>query len=96
MWRIVKHEVPGDYVVATGTKHSVADLVERAFALVDLDPEQYVRSDPRFARVGDEADLVGDPSHIEAVIGWKAGTSFDRLVEIMLNAALDQVDAPRS
>lgn len=92
MWRIVDHDQPGDYVVATGKKHSVADLVERAFALTGLDPELYVRSDPNFARSGDEADLVGDPAHIAETIGWQASTSFDRLVEIMVEAALEQAE----
>lgn len=92
MWRIVGHDQPGDYVVATGKKHSVADLVERAFSLTGLDPDQYIRSDPNFARKGDEADLVGDPAHIAETIGWTASTSFDRLVEIMVEAALEQVE----
>ncbi|MGH2959528.1 MAG: GDP-mannose 4,6-dehydratase [Solirubrobacterales bacterium] len=91
MWKIITHDQSGDYVVATGKKHSVADLVDRAFSLVDLDPAKHVRSDPRFARRGDEADLVGDPAHIAETIGWQASTSFDRLVEIMLESALEQV-----
>lgn len=96
MWRIIAHSEPGDYIVATGKKHSVADLVERAFALTGLDPAQYVRSDPDLARSGDEADLVGDPSQIARTIGWQARTSFDRMVEIMVEAALDQVDQPKA
>ena len=31
MWRIVQHKTPGDYVLATGEKHSVREFVERAF-----------------------------------------------------------------
>ncbi len=31
MWRIVQHERPDDYVLATGESHSVREFVERAF-----------------------------------------------------------------
>ncbi len=32
MWRIVQHEVPEDFVLATGEVHSVREFVEKAFA----------------------------------------------------------------
>lgn len=89
MWRIVSHDSPGDFVVATGVKHSVAEMAELAFSLAGLKAADYVRSDPRFTRQGDEADLVGDPSHIAAEIGWRASTSFEALVKLMLDAALE-------
>lgn len=34
MWRILQQDVPDDYVLATGEKHSVREFVERAFASV--------------------------------------------------------------
>lgn len=35
MWRIVQQAEPGDYVLATGETHSVREMVELAFAVVD-------------------------------------------------------------
>ena len=37
MWRIVNHDPPGDYVLATGEARSVREFVERAFREVDVD-----------------------------------------------------------
>ena len=37
MWRIVNHDEPGDYVLATGESHSVREFVELAFGEVDVD-----------------------------------------------------------
>lgn len=34
MWRILQHDTPDDYVLATGETHTVRDFVERAFKLV--------------------------------------------------------------
>lgn len=36
MWRMLQHEVPEDFVVATGECHSVREFVELAFACVDI------------------------------------------------------------
>jgi GDPmannose 4,6-dehydratase len=37
MWMIMQHETPDDFVLATGTSHSVRDFVERAFREVKID-----------------------------------------------------------
>lgn len=36
MWLMLQQETPDDYVVATGEVHSVRELVEVAFAEVDI------------------------------------------------------------
>jgi GDPmannose 4,6-dehydratase len=35
MWRILQHETPDDYVLATGETHTVREFVEHAFAVVN-------------------------------------------------------------
>ena len=37
MWRIVNHDQPDDYVLATGESHSVREFVELAFKEVEID-----------------------------------------------------------
>ncbi len=39
MWLIVQQETPEDFVLATGTSHSVRDFVERAFTEIDISIE---------------------------------------------------------
>src|SRR5215471_9035051 len=46
MWLMLQQETPDDYVVATGETHTVRELVETAFAYVDLDWQKYVKTDP--------------------------------------------------
>ena len=36
MWRIVQHETPDDFVLATGETHTVRSFVDKAFAAVDV------------------------------------------------------------
>jgi len=37
MWRIMQHDTPEDFVIATGEKHTVREFVERAFKEVHID-----------------------------------------------------------
>lgn len=36
MWRIVQHETPEDFVLATGETHTVRSFVDKAFAAIDI------------------------------------------------------------
>ncbi len=87
MVRGLRHDVPDDYVVATGVSHSIAEFVETAFAYAGLaDWRRFVTIDPAFARVVDATEMVGDPSHAGSVLGWRPRTTFQQLVEQMVQA----------
>src|SRR6266478_6646373 len=59
MWLMLRHDVPDDYVVATGETHSVQEFVEAAFAVVNLPWQKYVKHDPSFDRPTEPVRLVG-------------------------------------
>src|SRR5215212_1121533 len=50
MWLMLQQDEPSDYVIATGTEHSVREFVEIAFERAGVDPDRYVVQDPRFLR----------------------------------------------
>src|ERR1700674_3969878 len=83
MWLMLQQDRPDDYVVATGETHSVKELVELAFAAVDLDWERHVFIDERFLRPAEVDLLVGDPAKAEATLGWSRQVDFPKLVQMM-------------
>lgn len=89
MWLMLQHERPDDYVIATGERHSVRQLVEVAFSLVDLDWERHVRIDERYMRPSEVDALQGDPSKAELQLGWKPRMSFEELIEMMVVGDLE-------
>jgi GDPmannose 4,6-dehydratase len=93
MWLMLQQEKPADYVVATGETHSVRDFVETAFAVVNLDPEKYVKHNPAFDRLADPARLVGSPEKINKELGWQPRGTFTDLVREMVEAELAVIDA---
>ncbi len=90
MWLMLQQETPDDYVVATGESHSVRELVETAFAHVDLDWRKYVVQDPTLIRPAEVDHLVGDPSKARRVLGWKPEVTFSDLIRIMVEADLER------
>jgi GDPmannose 4,6-dehydratase len=94
MWRMLQHDEPGDYVIATGVSRSVEDLVACAFDVVALDWREHVRSDPSLFRGSAELhDLVGDASKARRVLGWEPVVSFEELVGLMVEADLARLQA---
>ncbi|HEU4701403.1 MAG TPA: GDP-mannose 4,6-dehydratase [Conexibacter sp.] len=94
----LRHEEPGDYVLASGVGRTVAQLVDAAFAAAgvarhDADGRDRVEVDPRFVRPPEPCPPVGDPTKARTVLGWKPRTSFEQLVDEMVQADLAQVRA---
>ena len=86
MWRMLQHDEPDDFVVATGTAYSVRDFLEFSFARVGLEWQKYVRFDQRYLRPTEVDALIGNPSRAGEKLGWKPTVLTPRLAEIMVDA----------
>jgi GDPmannose 4,6-dehydratase len=91
MWRMLQQDEPKDYVVATGEPHSVREFYGTAFAHAGLDPERYVKTDPKFMRPAEVDHLVGDASKARGELAWEPRHSFRDLVEMMVEADVDRL-----
>jgi GDPmannose 4,6-dehydratase len=85
-WLMLQQERPGDYVLASGAAHTVAELARAAFACVDLDVERYLRVEPALIRAPETTPSVGDPSRARALLDWRPQLTFEQLVERMVRA----------
>ncbi len=85
MWLMLQKEEPDDFVIATGESHTVREFVEQAFDRAGLDWERHVEIDPRYFRPAEVDFLCGDPSKASEQLGWKAQTSFEDLVALMVD-----------
>src|SRR5947209_3863271 len=93
MWLMLQQDEPEDYVIATGVAHSVRELVDIAFDHVGLDPDEYVRQDPRFMRPAEVDHLIGDCSKAKRQLGWEPRTSFEELIRLMVDADLELLES---
>src|SRR4026209_433790 len=91
MWRMLQPPVPTDYVIGTGSAHSVLDLVETAFGHAGLDWRKYVVTDPAFIRPAEVDVLLAGPRPAEAELGWEPTVNFEGLVRMMVDADLGRL-----
>ncbi|HEY1861576.1 MAG TPA: GDP-mannose 4,6-dehydratase, partial [Gemmataceae bacterium] len=91
MWHMLQSDQPDDYVIATGQTHSVRQLVETAFACVNLDWRKYVVQDPTLIRPAEVDLLVGDSSKARRQMGWVPAVGFTELIRMMVEADLARV-----
>jgi GDPmannose 4,6-dehydratase len=84
MHLIINHEIPDDFVVATGETHSVREWCDLSFSALGLDYKGYIRTDERFTRPEELKYLRGDSSRIKAVLKWEPEHSFQWLLQEMV------------
>jgi GDPmannose 4,6-dehydratase len=85
---MLQQERPDDYILASGTPHTVGELARVAFEHVGLDAQMYVRVDPRLLRAPECTPLVGDPSRAREQLGWRPTLTFEQLIHRMVDADL--------
>jgi GDPmannose 4,6-dehydratase len=93
MWRMLQQPVADDFVIATGTAHSVKDFLSAAFDAVELPWQDHVVQDPRYMRPSEGTFLVGDPTKAAKTLNWTAQTKLPKLAEIMVQSDLLSLDA---
>jgi GDPmannose 4,6-dehydratase len=89
MWRILQHDEPDDFVIATGQTQSVREFLSLVFGHLDLNWEDYVEIDPRYFRPTEVELLLGDPSKATEKLGWTATTDLKQLAAIMTEHDLE-------
>jgi GDPmannose 4,6-dehydratase len=100
MWRMLQHDTPEDFVLATGRTHTVEEFCALSFAKAELplefsgtgidrvgrDPNGVVRVriDPTYYRPAEVDLLLGDPSKAREILGWEAHTDLETLAAVMV------------
>jgi GDPmannose 4,6-dehydratase len=107
MWMMLQAEAADDYVIATGESHSVREFCELAFKLVgmpitwhgeglkevgvDSNERERIRIDSRYFRPAEVDLMQGDSTYAREKLGWKPTVNFAELVQIMVEADIEQL-----
>ncbi len=91
MWLMLQTDTPIDYVISTGSTHSVEQLVDTAFTYVGLNWRDFVVQDARFMRPAEVDLLIGDSSKARIELGWEPEVPFDDLIRMMVDADLKRL-----
>jgi GDPmannose 4,6-dehydratase len=91
MWLMLQQHEPDDYVIGTGSTHSVREFVEHAFAYAGLDWQAHVETDLRYFRPAEVDVLRADPSKAKAKLDWRHRVEFEQLVRILVDAEIEEI-----
>ncbi|HJQ04968.1 MAG TPA: GDP-mannose 4,6-dehydratase [Nocardioides sp.] len=91
MWRMLQHDEPQDYVLATGIGTTVREFCEYAFSHAGLNWEDHVRYDKSYERPTEVDALIGDYTKAREVLGWQPATDAKGLAALMVDADIDQL-----
>ena len=89
MWRMLQHDEPDDFVLATGETQTVQKFADLVFAQLDLDPAEYIEIDQRYFRPAEVDLLLGDASKAKEKLGWTATTTLEELAKLMVDNDLE-------
>jgi GDPmannose 4,6-dehydratase len=89
MWKMLQHETPDDWVLATGKTFTVREFAEIAFKKLDLDWNKFVETSEKYTRPNEVDYLLGDPTKAKTILDWQPKTSFESLVEMMVQSDLN-------
>ncbi|MGI5287060.1 GDP-mannose 4,6-dehydratase [Nonomuraea polychroma] len=85
MARILATSEPGDFIVASGQGHTVAEFAQTAFALAGLDWSRHVREDTSLLTRGGTT-LIGNPAKLRLVTDWRPTVDFTGMIRKLLEA----------
>jgi GDPmannose 4,6-dehydratase len=88
IWRILQHDVPDDFVIATGETYTVRDFLQETFSLVGLDWEDFVEIEDRYKRPAEVPALLGDATKARTVLRWEPRVKFKELCAMMVESDL--------
>ena len=89
MWMMMQHKQPDDWVLATGETYTVRDFLKITFKKLNLNWEDFVEVSERYLRPNEVDYLLGDSSKAKKVLNWSPRTSFEELVDLMIESDLN-------
>jgi GDPmannose 4,6-dehydratase len=86
MYSMMHHDNPENWVLATGSTHTVKEFAQLAFGSVGLDWEDCIITSEKYFRPNEVDHLLGDYSKAKNKLGWEPKTNFNDLVKMMVES----------
>ena len=91
MWLMLQQDNPEDFVLATGESRSVLELVEYVFGKLDLNWQEYVKTDKKFERAEELHYLRGDATKAKTILKWEPKYTFEAMLDEMIEYWLNHL-----
>lgn len=81
---MLEQDEPDDYIIATGQTHSVQEVLEVAFGVLEIDWRKHIIEDQVSMRSVDPFILCGDATKAKMKLGWLPKIKFEDTIEDMV------------
>ena len=102
-WLMLQQKKPEDFVIATGKQFSVRQFIEIAAGELGMklewtgndinekgiiDGKEIIKIDPKYFRLTEVENLLGDATKAKKILGWETKISFEQMVKEMVSEDL--------
>jgi len=92
MYLMMQQDKPDNYLISTGTTHSIREFCEIAFKHAGItDWEKYIVLDPQFKRPAELFTLQGKSDKARKILGWEPKVHFEELIKMMIDADIERL-----
>jgi GDPmannose 4,6-dehydratase len=91
MWLMMNADKPKDYVLASGSLHTVGDILDIAFDHVGLNYLDFVKVDEALRRSPEGLPLCGDSNQARRELSWKPEMNFESMIRMMVDTDLERL-----
>jgi len=91
MHLLLNHEIPRDWIVATGETRTVRELCDYVFTSLGLNYQDHVVQNPIYMRAEELKYLRGDSHEIRETLGWEPKYTFNSMIDEMIEVWLNKV-----
>lgn len=85
MWLMLQQDQAEDFVIATGSSHSLEDFVRITFESLDMDWKEHVRQSESYMRPTDISISKANPEKAAAKLSWLPKSSMVDVIKKMLD-----------
>lgn len=93
MWRMLQQDTVEEFILATGTLHSVKELVMFAFSSLDLDWQDWVHFDQTLVTAVEPIASCGNPSKAHQLLGWKNTLSLQEIMHNLVQSEYEKLQS---
>jgi GDPmannose 4,6-dehydratase len=88
MWLMLQSQNPEDFVIGTGTSHTLQHFVESSFSYVNLDYRDYLVFESKFCRPNEISVSRSNPTKAKNLLGWEAKVNLDQVIAYMFEGLI--------
>lgn len=86
--RVMKLDYADEFIISSGSLHSIRDFVAEVFNYLQLDWKKYVKINPDLITKKQKANLWGSYRKLQSATGWVPKTDFSSMIKILVETEL--------